>query len=149
MIVLFFVPVDGVPCFFYAVDHITNGEVLFGENVGRHVAAAHSLFNVFNVILFTPFIGALAWLCAKLIPARAATPRAPLVNLDRHWLTSPSLALDGAVRAAAAMTERASWLASRPWSATAAARRRRSTRSSAPRKRPTQCSRRSWTTSCS
>ncbi len=112
MIVLFFVPVDGVPCFFYAVDHLTNGEVLFGENVGRHVAAAHSLFNVVNVVLFTPLIGALAWLCARLIPARAAAPRAPLVNLDRHWLTSPSLALDGAVRAAAAMTERACWLAS-------------------------------------
>jgi len=107
MLFLFYVRVDEVPCFLYAVDHLTNGEVFFGENLGRHVAAAHSLFNVVNVILFTPFIGALAWLCVKLIPNRAAAARANLVNLDRHWLASPSVALDGAVRAAAAMTEKA------------------------------------------
>ncbi len=111
MVGLFYVRVDEVPCFFYAVDHITNGEVFFGENLGRHVAAAHSLFNVVNVVLFTPFIGALAWLCVKLIPNRATASRVDLINLDRHWLASPSVALAGAVRASAAMTEKAWWLA--------------------------------------
>ena len=107
MVCLFYVPIAGVPCFFFAVDHITRGEVFFGENLGRHVASAHSLFNVVNVIIFMPFIGALAWLCGKLVPDRPVAARPDLVNLDRHWLTSPPVALAGAVRATANMTEKA------------------------------------------
>lgn len=111
IVALFYVSIGGVPCFLYAIDHITSGDVFSGENLGRHVAAAHSLFNVFTVILFTPFIGALAWLCVKLVPSRAVTPRAQHVHLDKSWLASPSVALGGAVRATAAMTEKAGWVA--------------------------------------
>ena len=111
IVILFYVPLGGVPCFFYAVDHITSGDVFLGENLGRHVAAAHSLFNVLTVFLFMPFIGGLAWLCVKLVPDRTVVPSVQLVHLDRRWLASPSVALGGAVRATAAMAEKASWVA--------------------------------------
>lgn len=113
MVFLFYIPINGIPCFIYVVEYITGGEVLAGENVGRHIASGHSLFNVINVIVFTPFIGSMAWLCMKLIPVRPPAQSPPLVNLDRYWLASPSLALAGAVRAAATMTEKACWLSSK------------------------------------
>jgi Na+/phosphate symporter len=110
MVALFYVPINGMPCFFYAVDRITSGDVFAGENVGRHIAAAHSLFNIVCVVMFTPLIGVLAWVCTKIIPVRVA-PRPQLVRLDRSWLATPSLALDGALRATTVITERACWVA--------------------------------------
>lgn len=110
MVALFYVPINGMPCFFYAVDRITSGDVFAGENVGRHIAAAHSLFNIVCVVTFTPLIGVLAWVCTKIIPVRVA-PRPQLVRLDRSWLATPSLALDGALRATTVITERACWVA--------------------------------------
>ncbi len=112
VVCLFFIEIQGVPVFLYAVDHITQGEAFTGENVGRHIAAAHTLFNVSAVLLFTPFIGALTWLCAKLIPVRKPEIRTVLVSLEKSWLTTPSLALDAAIRATTTMTERAVWVAS-------------------------------------
>ncbi len=111
MVALFNVRIDGIPSFIYAVDHLTAGDVFAGENVGRHVAASHTLFNVVCVFMFTPFINVLAWLCTKIIPEHAATPRLPLLKLDKNWLTSPAVAIDGALRATAAMSERACWVA--------------------------------------
>jgi Na/Pi-cotransporter len=105
MVGLFYVPVRGVPCFLHLVNDVTSGNVFLGENIGRHVAMAHTLFNVMNVVLMTPFIGTLAWLCEHLIPAKKATTAT--VHLEKNLLNTPSLALFCAMRALADMTDSA------------------------------------------
>lgn len=105
MVGLFYVPVRGVPCFLHLVNDVTSGNVFLGENIGRHVAMAHTLFNVTNVVLMTPFIGTLAWLCEHLIPAKKATTAT--VHLEKNLLNTPSLALFCAMRALADMTDSA------------------------------------------
>ncbi len=109
MVLLFYVPFKGIPCFFYLVDSVTAGNVFSGENLGRHVAMAHSLFNVTNVILLTPFIGTLAWICEHVVPAKKAS--VGIVRLEKHLLNTPPLALICAMNALADMTEKA-WQAS-------------------------------------
>jgi phosphate:Na+ symporter len=66
---------------------------------------AHTLFNVTNVFIMTPFVGTLAWLCERLIPAKKATTAT--VHLERNLLNTPSLALFCAMRALADMTDTA------------------------------------------
>lgn len=109
MIGLFYVPYHGTPCFLYLIDHLTAGAAFQGENLGRHVANAHSLFNVCNVILLTAFIPQLAWLCEHVIPAKKSPTG--VVRLETHLLNTPSLALVCAMNALADMTEKA-WKAS-------------------------------------
>lgn len=109
MVALFYVPIHGTPCFLYIVDAITAGAAFNGENLGRHVANAHTLFNVTNVIILTAFIPQLAWLCEHLIPAKKAPTG--ITRLEPHLLNTPPLALVCAMAALADMTEKA-WQAS-------------------------------------
>jgi len=109
MVLLFYVPVGHVPCFYFLVNSVTAGNVFQGENLGRHVAMAHTLFNVTNVFLMTPFIGVLVWICERIIPGRKVPVR--VVRLETHLLNTPPLALICAVNALADMTEKA-WNAS-------------------------------------
>jgi phosphate:Na+ symporter len=105
MVILFYVPFRDVPCFLYLVDHLTAGAAFQGENLGRHVANAHSLFNVTNVIVLAWFIPQLAWLCEHLIPGKKAP--VSVVRLEIHLLNTPPLALICAMNALADMTEKA------------------------------------------
>ncbi len=105
MVGLFYVPFRGTPCFLYLVDHLTAGDVFAGENLGRHVANAHTLFNVVNVFLLAPFIPQLAWLCEHIIPGKKAP--VSVVRLEPHLLNTPSLALICAMNALADMAEKA------------------------------------------
>jgi phosphate:Na+ symporter len=77
--------------------------------LGRHVAMAHSLFNVTNVVALTPFIPCLVWICEHIIPGKKAPVR--VVRLETHLLNTPQLALVCAMNALADMTEK-SWKAS-------------------------------------
>lgn len=109
MVALLYVPWGDVPCFLALVDAITAGAVFHGENIARHVAMAHTLFNVTNVVLLTAFIPNLAWLCERLVPARQAKSGA--VRLEPHLLNTPALALVCVGNALAEMVEKA-WGAS-------------------------------------
>jgi phosphate:Na+ symporter len=111
---LFYIHFHNTPCFLHLVNDVTAGNVFAGENIGRHVAMAHTLFNVTNVLIMTPFIGPLAWLCEKLMPGKKVTSRT--VHLEKNLLNSPTLALFCAMRALGDMTETA-------WNAAAAALR--------------------------
>ncbi|MFA4943720.1 MAG: Na/Pi symporter [Lentisphaeria bacterium] len=106
MILLFFVPLDGVPVFIQVVNSITAGDVFLGENVGRHVAAAHSLFNIVNVIIFLPLLGGLVWICERAIPARKAEAER-VQRLEPHLLATPALALSQAVACTTDMADKA------------------------------------------
>lgn len=108
LIMTFYIHIDGIPCFFFLVNNVTSGNVFVGENIGRHVAMAHTLFNVVNVILMTPFIGALAWICERILPGKKVTSRT--VHLEMNLLNTPPLALFCAMRALGDMTETA-WTA--------------------------------------
>lgn len=59
----------------------------------RQVANAHTMFNVVNVLLFIPFVPALAKLCRIIIPSGEDVPEPDLL-LDSNLLSSPVLAFD-------------------------------------------------------
>ena len=114
LIITFYVHTENIPCFLFLVNNVTSGDVFAGENIGRHVAMAHTLFNVTNVLLMTPFIGLLAWICEHILPGKKVTSRT--VHLEMNLLNTPPLALFCAMRALGDMTETA-------WNAAATALR--------------------------
>ena len=92
------VSVAGVeaPAYYLAVDRFVSGNGLLGENPGRFVAMAHTLFNVTNVIVLTAFIPAIAWICEKVIPGQKFQRTA---ELEPRLLDTPDLAIAASVRA--------------------------------------------------
>lgn len=97
------------PAFFHLVNKCASGDVFAGVNLGRHVAMAHTLFNITNVIALTAFIPLLAKLCETIIRAKE-NPRISI--LEPKLLLAPSLALQAATTALADMTRRAWTVAS-------------------------------------
>ncbi|MBN1419810.1 MAG: Na/Pi cotransporter family protein, partial [Planctomycetes bacterium] len=98
MFILFYVRWGGEPVFLSLVEEVTPGVVLGAdagrpENIERHIAMAHSLFNIFNAILFLPFAGVLAAVCRRIIPAKRDEP---ITRLEPHLLDTPEIALEQA-----------------------------------------------------
>jgi len=62
-------------------------------NVAAHIAAAHSLFNVTNTLLFLPFLPLLAKLVVKITPKPTTKESSRLRHLDLDIHIPPSLAL--------------------------------------------------------
>ncbi len=109
MLGLFYVTYDGTPVFLHLVDMVTAGEVFAAvpENIGRHVASAHTLFNVFNVLVFLPLLPFVAVVCNFVLPVKEEDEMA-VVPLEPHLLSTPSIALRQAMTATGTMTE-AAW----------------------------------------
>jgi phosphate:Na+ symporter len=63
-----------------------------------YIAAAHTIFNGFNTLLFLPLVGWLEALVVKLVPARAVDAIAGPVVLEHHLLDTPEIAIDQARR---------------------------------------------------
>ncbi len=101
-----------LPAFMRLVDAITPGDpdlvvrtaaqaAQYGAQIGekpfiaRHIANAHTLFNVTNCLLFLPFIGLLAKVATKMVPARGEEGALEfhLKFLDPKVLDTPDLAL--------------------------------------------------------
>ena len=74
----------------------------FGLNIGdkpyiaRHIANAHTLFNVFNAILFLPFVRTLGKTVTWMVPEKAEDFEYHLRFLDNSVLNPPSIALEEA-----------------------------------------------------
>lgn len=100
MLVLLYIPWDGVPVFMQLVDHLTSGNCLAGENAARFIANAHSLFNVSIALILLPFVPLLAKICRKIIPdnADALDVAIPVQTLEPHLLSTPSLAIAQIIR---------------------------------------------------
>jgi len=102
MLILFYVPApwsdSGRPFFIELVNYATRGDVFadIPENIERHIANAHSLFNVVNVLMFIPLVGVLERLCTFLIP-REQEDEQPSY-LEPRLLNQPSIALDQAIK---------------------------------------------------
>ena len=80
-----------------AIEFLVPGE-LTQENVMFHIAVSHSAFNVFNALLFLPFVNVLAKISTRLLPPREETllgevePR----YLEKRLLDTPPVALEEA-----------------------------------------------------
>ncbi|MFO7821722.1 MAG: Na/Pi symporter [Lentisphaeria bacterium] len=105
MVLLLYVTIDGVPVFMHIVNTITMGEVFaeMPENIGRHIASAHTLFNVFNVLLFLPLVPIIAWLCNRILPVQKE--KLETVPLEPHLLDTPAIAIDQSIKAMVKMVE--------------------------------------------
>lgn len=62
--------------------------------IRRQIANAHTFFNVFNALLWLPFVGMLARFAAKLIPGEDKGLEKGVKYLDEHVLSNAELALD-------------------------------------------------------
>ncbi|MDD5697591.1 MAG: Na/Pi symporter [Victivallaceae bacterium] len=110
MLALFYVPwkQTQIPVFLYFINHITSGDVFAAvpQNIVRHIAMAHTFFNVLNVILLLPFIGIIARVCAFFIPVRDEKSIVTQA-LEPHLLNTPSIALEQAVQSIRYMVKEA------------------------------------------
>ena len=84
------------PAFYLAVDRFVSGDSIAGDNPGRFVAMAHTLFNVTNVIALTAFIPAIAYIARKAIPGPKFQRT---IELEPRLLETPVLAIESSVRA--------------------------------------------------
>ncbi|MBR7156081.1 MAG: Na/Pi symporter [Lentisphaeria bacterium] len=90
---------SGVPVFFYLVNIITEGNAFapIPENLPRHIANAHTLFNILTALLLLPFTKYLAMICEKLLPQ--PEEKIHFQYLEPHLLDTPALALQQTVTA--------------------------------------------------
>ncbi|MBN2589661.1 MAG: Na/Pi cotransporter family protein [Sedimentisphaerales bacterium] len=79
------------------VIYITPGE-LNQDTIMRYIFFSHLLFNVFNVIIFIPFITVLETVVMKIIPVTEAERLQKPVVLEKHLLDTPVIALEQAER---------------------------------------------------
>jgi len=98
MYLLFFVTWNGQPVFLQLVNWMTNGNAFADkpENLERHIANAHTLFNVVCTLAFVPFIPLLAWACRKIVPETKDEKEEGPRYLEPHLLDTPPLALERA-----------------------------------------------------
>lgn len=108
MIVLFYVPYgpQRIPIFLYFINAITPGNVFAPDpqNIERHIAMAHTFFNVTVVILLLPFIRQFARFCAWVLPI-PADAKIKFQPLEPNLLATPSVALKQAVSVIRTMVE--------------------------------------------
>ncbi len=88
------------------VNHITPWSLGFGT-IGLEIAAAHSVFNVANALMFLPLVGLLEKVVVRILPARKGDIQMQPVTLDRNLLATPPVAMDQARRELVRMAETA------------------------------------------
>jgi len=110
MMILFYIPwgPNNIPVFMYFINSITGGDVFAAipQNIVRHIAMAHTLFNIFNVLLLLPFIGIIAKICTIVIPV-SDEKAVKIQALEPHLLNTPSVALEQAVQSIRYMVKEA------------------------------------------
>ena len=79
------------------IDFITPGTII-GDNIMRHIANAHTIFNVFSTLLFLPFIGLFVKMSTAFVPGEEEPDHAQPKYLEEHLLATPSIALDQSVK---------------------------------------------------
>ncbi|MDD3155107.1 MAG: Na/Pi cotransporter family protein [Victivallaceae bacterium] len=102
MIGLFYIPYGhtGIPIFLYFINSITPGDAfaVVPQNIERHIAMAHTFFNICNVVLLFPFIPMIARICQRMLPINDQR-MAAVKMLEPHLLNTPSVALEQSVMA--------------------------------------------------
>ncbi|MFC1637557.1 Na/Pi cotransporter family protein [Candidatus Margulisiibacteriota bacterium] len=93
MIVLLGVQIKGKPVFLYVVDLVTPGNVWLGQNVERHVANTHTIFNVINCLIFLPLTGFMVFVVTKMIRGEVEVIEHGTKFLDERMLVTPEIAV--------------------------------------------------------
>ncbi len=95
MLAYYFIKINGVPVYLKIVDYITPGNNLQGENMARYIANSHTLFNVFNTLIFIPFAPVLKIVAEKIIPEKEEEVEKEIQPkyLDKNLLGNPVIAL--------------------------------------------------------
>ncbi len=108
MLVLFYVPYgpERIPVFLYFINAITPGDVFAAipQNIERHIAMAHTFFNVAVVVLLLPVISQFARFCNWMLPIRN-DDAVKIRLLEPGLLNTPSIALKQTVSAIRLMVE--------------------------------------------
>ncbi|MFT5207620.1 MAG: phosphate:Na+ symporter [Candidatus Omnitrophota bacterium] len=79
------------------VDRFTPG-ALAPDTIARHIANAHSAFNILNAIILTPFAGALAWIAIKVFKGDDTVVTGEPKFIDEHLLDTPEIAIQQVVK---------------------------------------------------
>jgi phosphate:Na+ symporter len=93
MLLLLNVQIQGKPVFLYVIDLITPGNVWLGENLERHVANSHSLFNILNCLIFIPLAALLAFVVTKMVRGEVEIIEHGSKYLDYRMIVTPEIAL--------------------------------------------------------
>lgn len=73
--------------------------------IARHIANAHSLFNIVNVVIFLPFVGILAKLATLAVRGQADVETQQVNFIDSRVLNTPPIAIGQARRETRRMAE--------------------------------------------
>lgn len=84
------------------VDKITPGPITV-DTIARNIANAHTLFNVFNALVFIPIIGVITTLINRVLRGEDAYVAAEMKYLQDKLLATPELAVDAAKKEIAYM----------------------------------------------
>lgn len=79
------------------VDRITPGDIN-PDTIARHIANAHSIFNIVNAIVLTPFAGLLTWIALKAFKGEEVHTTGEPKFIDDHLLDTPDVAVDQVVK---------------------------------------------------
>ncbi|MDD3501486.1 MAG: Na/Pi cotransporter family protein [Candidatus Cloacimonetes bacterium] len=81
------------------VDMITPGNAYEGVNIARHIANAHTLFNILTTLMLLPFAKYLAIMAEKLIPGDDSEnfSLGETKHLNYHLVGSPEIAIEQAI----------------------------------------------------
>lgn len=102
--VLYMLPLVSFGIFDKMVTFVTPVPLTRGT-IMLHLAVAHSMFNVFNTLLFLPVIGWLEAIVLKILPLRQIELAQKPVVLERHLFNTPVIALEQAKREIIRMAE--------------------------------------------
>lgn len=86
------------------IDFITPGAVT-ADTISRHIANAHTLFNVFNALVFLPFLPIFVTLIKRLVPGKELYISAEMQYLQDRLLNTPEIAIDSAKKEIAVMAQ--------------------------------------------
>jgi phosphate:Na+ symporter len=91
--VAYMLPLVWTGWFSHAVEWLSPGEL--GQNtIMSSIFFAHFMFNVFNTIVFLPFIQGLAAVVVKILPVTEIELAQKPVVLEKHLLNTPVIALE-------------------------------------------------------
>lgn len=100
---------EKAPIFFHLINSLTSGNALaeIPQNLPRHIANAHTVFNVGTTLLLIPFVGLLSKLCERIIRVKE-DEEVKYQYLEPHLLDNPIIALEQATKSYSSMLQE-SW----------------------------------------
>ncbi|MBU1027381.1 MAG: Na/Pi cotransporter family protein [Candidatus Margulisbacteria bacterium] len=93
MLLLLKVKVGDKPVFLYLVDLVTPGNVWAGQNLERHLANTHTVFNVFNCLVFLPLTGVLVFVVTNIVRGHVEVIEHGVKHLDKRMIVTPEIAI--------------------------------------------------------